>query len=66
MNIDKKDSYIRFWSWVYRKTGYYHRAIDSIILHDILRNLESSKKRIDSTDLSISIGSWQAAKGFYR
>ena len=57
---------IKFWSWVYRTTGYYHKAIDSIILYSILDEWEKDQdKERTFLHLSVEIGSWQAKHGFY-
>ena len=63
---------LKFWSFIYRLTGYYSnyaRAQELKALEDLLYKAESDKTST-AADLAFSIsmhrGTWQAKHGFYR
>jgi hypothetical protein len=66
---------IKFWAWVYRTTGYYHKPIAILfwqqvdwweIQSKLLNQKEDIYKLTLANILSIEEGSWQAKHGFYR
>lgn len=60
---------LKFWAFVYRKTGYfsnYAKAKEWKYIEPQLDEYMQDKDLGFKTRLSIEIGSWQARNGFYR
>ena len=64
---------IKFWAWVYRRTGWYSPFAELAEYRMLKKNFQTLLDRAESDDdvsllthIRIEIGYWQAQTGFYR
>lgn len=59
---------LKFWAWIYRKTGYYSHYARAQECKEMWRiiNKTPDNEPLDKTDLFIGVGCWQAKHRFYR